>query len=106
MVPSLKMLQSFSIQVSAGQQGGGSEEQGRAGVPTLIKTLPTVLAASSTMRYNTSLYRTLVTGVRGHCPRVPAGGGRGQEIPAGAQTREVLVLPHNSGHRFSYRAIK
>ena len=29
------------------------------------------------MRYNTSLYRTLVTGVRGHCPRVPAGGGRG-----------------------------
>ena len=70
------MLQSFSIQVSAGQQGGGSEEQGRAGVPTLIKTLPTVLAASSTMRYNTSLYTTLVTGVRGHCPRVPAGRGR------------------------------
>ena len=67
------MLQSFSIQVSAGQQGGGSKEQGRAGVPTLIKTLPTVLAASSTMRYNTPL----VTGVRGHCPRVPAGGGRG-----------------------------
>ena len=29
------------------------------------------------MRYNTSLYTTLVTGVRGHCPRVPAGGGRG-----------------------------
>ena len=97
------MLRSFSIQVSAGQQGGGSEEQGRAGVPTLIKTLPTVLAASSTMRYNTPL----VTGVRGHCPRVPAAGeGGGQEIPAGAQTREVLVLPHNSGHRFSYRAIK
>ena len=72
----MKMLQSFSIQVSAGQQGGGSEEQGRAGVPTLIKTLPTVLAASSTMRYNTSLYTTLVTGVRGHCPRVPAGRGR------------------------------
>ena len=54
------------------------------------------------MRYNTPL----VTGVRGHCPRVPAGEGGGQEIPAGAQTREVLVLPHNSGHRFSYRAIK
>ena len=58
-----------------GQQGGESEEQGRAGVPTLIKTLPTVLAASSTMRYNTSLYTALVTGARGHCPRVPAGEG-------------------------------
>ena len=69
------MLQSFSIQVSAGQQGGGLKSG--AGVPTLIKTLPTVLAASSTMRYNTSLYTALVTGVRGHCPRVPAGGGRG-----------------------------
>ena len=76
-VSSLKMLQSFSIQVSAGQQGGGSKEQSRAGVPTLIKTLPTVLAASSTMHCNTLLYTALVTGVRGHCPRVPAAGREG-----------------------------